>query len=116
KVNMVFEYDEDGNLNDIESVYYLDRIWNDTIKNGDDYAFGIKVFQLYYSKCYIVLGDFDSYFNLKSEGIEKKEFSSSEVILSTKNYHLGENTIRGIIKCHEKIGDINDSTFLLIFY
>jgi len=111
RVNEVLYYNQNGEIDDSRSTYFLDRIEPDTIKNGTNFRFGIKMFTPVFDSAVLIICDYDQYYNLVNDkGCQIYHFQNNEIALQTSNYKVGSNILRGIITIY------NESSYSNIYY
>lgn len=118
RVNMILIYDDNEEIIESESEGYLEVFFKDTIRQGEDFDFGFKLLSPHFKKADFIICDFDQYYIREAPTpCETMKIKDQMIVLSTKKYQLGKNTVRGIIECYERKGQPkSDSSFITIYY
>lgn len=114
-LNQVIRFNQQGDTVKSGSFFMRLGTSGDTIQNGTPYGFRITLAAPLFKKMYVVLGDFDDKYTLLPNAVcDTFGVENYQRTFSPKEYHLGENIIRGKIVNFEN--DHDSSTTATIYF
>lgn len=97
-LNQVIRFNDNGDTVKDGSFFMRLLTVGDTIKNGNEYSFKVVLVAPLFKNAYLILCDFDSEYKLLPNAVcDTFSMKDYQRVLSPKDYHLGENIIRGKI-------------------
>lgn len=112
-------YDKKGNIIKNKSMFLLFNKLKDTITDGDEFTFGVRLEGSRFGNMMTLFGDYDKEFYLHdSINVDTLYGEDFTVFYNTRKYKLGLNTIRGVVydyKCESEKNGVLYKIYTIYF-